>query len=220
VFNARFEFVEFELRGLAISRKTVPIPSDLMGLARDAKTRNLLKSSFKLVAEDSEVSGESVTKFKERIAKRYLITLPNYGTLILRSNKSRFEASVRRLERFVARFQAKVKTRLQEEMNRNRGILVNALLPAVYNRHPERWAKLLGPSPSREAVGGLLNSELEEVFGSAQELFGEMKVKLVFKGVTYESLNDPKFLAVATKAIPSLKLYEEYDAARASDGGK
>lgn len=37
VFNARFEFVEFELRGVAIARKKVAIPSDLLGLAREPK---------------------------------------------------------------------------------------------------------------------------------------------------------------------------------------
>jgi hypothetical protein len=53
-------------------------------------------------------------------------------------------------------------------------------------------------------------------FGSAEKLFREMEVKLVFKGVTYESLNDPDFVNVAREKIPSLELlHEEYDAARA-----
>ena len=44
VFNARIEFVEFELRGLSISRKTVQIPSDLLGLAKEPKAQKLLHS--------------------------------------------------------------------------------------------------------------------------------------------------------------------------------
>ena len=40
VFNSRFEFVEFELHGLSLSRKRVPIPSDLMGLAKDPRHRS------------------------------------------------------------------------------------------------------------------------------------------------------------------------------------
>jgi hypothetical protein len=35
VFNAAFEFVEFEMTGTNIGRKTIPIPAELMGLARD-----------------------------------------------------------------------------------------------------------------------------------------------------------------------------------------
>jgi hypothetical protein len=44
-----------------------------------------------------------------------------------------------------------------------------------------------------------------------------MKVGLLFKGVTYESLNDPKFIDAAKKVMPHLEsLHDEYDAAKAS----
>lgn len=217
VFNSQIEFVEFELKGLSISRKTVPIPSDLMGLSRDAKTQDLLRSTFKLVGEDSEVSGKRVTQLKQYIVGHFLIVLPGYGTVILRSKKPQFEAAVRTLRRFVARFQKKVRSKLQKEIDGNRTILVNALMPSVCARPPERWMKLLEPAPSRQALQELLDTELKKAFGSADDLFEDMKVKLLFKGVTYESLNDPKFIEIATGAIPSLKfLHEEYDAARAS----
>jgi hypothetical protein len=56
-----------------------------------------------------------------------------------------------------------------------------------------------------------------EAFGSAEKLFREMEVKLVFKGVTRESLNDPDFVNVAREKIPSLDLlHEEYVAATAA----
>jgi hypothetical protein len=217
VFNSQLEFVEFKLEGLSISRRTVPIPSDLMGLARDPKTQKLLHSTFKLVSEGSSVSGEGVTKLKEHIAKRFLILLPGYGTVILRSNKARFEASVWTLKRFISRFQKRVKTNLQLEVDKNRAILANALAPAVCAKPPERWHKLLGPTATKESVRELLDQELNSAFGSADELIGEMKVRLIFKGVTYESLTDPRFLETARKLIPSLKfLHEEYDAARAT----
>jgi hypothetical protein len=58
VFNARFEFVEFELHGLFLARKRVPIPSDLMGLAKEPKAQKLLRSSFQLIDENSEISGD------------------------------------------------------------------------------------------------------------------------------------------------------------------
>ena len=70
VFNARFEFVEFELRGLQLSRKRVPIPSDLMGLAKDPKAQKLLRSSFQLIGEDAELSGDRVTRLKQFIVER------------------------------------------------------------------------------------------------------------------------------------------------------
>jgi hypothetical protein len=42
-----------------------------------------------------------------------------------------------------------------------------------------------------------------------------MEVKAIFKGVTYESLNDPDFIRIASEEIPSLDLlHDEYDAAK------
>jgi hypothetical protein len=76
VFNARFEFVEFELHGLSLSRKRVPIPSDLMGLAKDSNAQRLLRSSFQLIDENSDVSVDRVTSLKQFIVKKYLINLP------------------------------------------------------------------------------------------------------------------------------------------------
>jgi len=216
VFNARFEFVDFELRGLSISRKTVRIPSDLIGLAKEPKAQKLLRSSFQLIDENSELSGERVNKLKQFIAKKYLIVLPGFGTVILRSNKENFQAAVRALERYVHRFQRLLKKKLQAAIDSNREILVSALLLGLVGKPPGRWNRFLGNGSNKDAVERLLRGELTEAFGSVEDLFHEMKVKAVFKAVTYESLSDPEFIRIAREAIPSLDcLHEEFDAARA-----
>jgi hypothetical protein len=131
VFNARFEFVEFELRGLSLSRKRVPIPSDLMGLAKDPKAQKLLRSSFQLIGEDAELSGNRVTRLKQFIVKNNLINLTGYGTVILRTNKERFQLAVKALEQYVHRFQLRLKKKLQQAIDSNRETLIAALLPNV-----------------------------------------------------------------------------------------
>jgi hypothetical protein len=216
VFNARFEFVEFELRGLAIARRKVPIPSDLTGLARDPKAQKLLHSSFQLVDENTEVSGERVTKLKQFIATKYLVKLPGYGNVVLRTEKEVFEAAVKALEKYVKRFQRQVKKKLQAAIDNNRKVLAAALLPSVEANPPMRWMKFLGPPPDRnQMVARMLDRELQEAFGSVDDLIADMKVQKVFKGVTYESLCDAEFRRVALEAIPSLaELHEEYDAAK------
>jgi hypothetical protein len=216
VFNARIEFVEFELRGLAISRKTVQIPSDLLGLAKEPRAQKLLRSSFQLIEENSELSGERVNKLKQFIAKKYLIGLPGYGNVVLRSNKEDFQTAVKALERYVRRFQRLLKKKLQAAIDANRDVLVSALLPGTLASPPARWLRFLGNGDRRTQVERLLRGELGDAFGSSEKLFREMEVKLVFKGVTYESLSDPEFVRVAREKIRSLDfLHEEYDAARA-----
>lgn len=215
VFNTRFEFVEFELRGCFLSRRTVPIPSDLMGLAKDAKTQKLLRSSFRLVDKDSEFSGERVMRLKQWIADRYLIPLPGYGTVVLRANKEDFETAVKTLRRYVRRFQRQVEARLQKTIDANREALLTALAPAVIASPPSRWLKWLGKAPKEHVIRAMLDDELAERFGSAHQIVGQMEVSVVYKGVTYESLTDPKFIEVARRRIPRLEpLHEEFDAAR------
>ncbi len=219
VFNALFEFVEFELKGFSISRKTVPISSDLMGLA-DSKTQKLFRSTFRLVGEDSEISGVRVAKLKEWIVKRYLIVLPGYGTVLLRSKKAGFEAAVTALRHYVSRFQKRVHKKLEAEMEINRSDLLGALIPAVSKKPPARWKRDLGPQPSEEDVRALLDTELKSAFGSVADIFQEMKVNVAYKGVTYELLMDPDFIKKAQAKMPGLKvLHEEFDAAQASEPG-
>jgi hypothetical protein len=216
VFNARFEFVEFELHGLYLSRKQVRIPSDLLGLAKQPQAQKLLRSSFQLIDDKSEISGERVTRLKQFITKKYLINLPGHGTVILRSNKTDFQVSVRALERYVHRFQRRLKKQLQVAIEGNRKVLTSALLPTVIRNPPARWNRFLGEPPRDQVIERMLQKELTGAFGRSEDLFADMKVKAIFKGVTYESLNDPEFMRIASEEIPSLdELHEEFDAAKA-----
>jgi hypothetical protein len=218
VFNAQFQFVEFELSGLLISRMRAPIPSDLMGLAKDQETQRLLHSTFKLVRDDSKVSGEKIFKLKKTIAEKYLVALKGYGVVCLRVNKEAFLKEVDDLRNQIKQFRNEIENQLQAEMDANRARLVKALLPAVCSSPPERWTKFIGPKPSKSAVKDHLLNELNKCFGTAKGLIKEMKANVIFKDVTYESLSDANFIEIAREAIPSLKaLHEEYAAAKARE---
>ena len=116
VFNAAFEFVEFKLEGCAIERKTVRIPADLIGLGKDPRTQNMLRSTFRLINEDDEwLSGKKVMKLKEFISEKFLVNLPKYGNVVLRTNKSDFEKAIDSLKRYVERFQERAKKKLQTD---------------------------------------------------------------------------------------------------------
>ena len=63
----------------------------------------------------------------------------------------------------------------------------------------------------------MLDRDLTAAFGTVDDLISNMGLKVVFKGVTYESLSDPEFQRVAQEAIPAFaELHTEYDAAKAS----
>jgi hypothetical protein len=217
VFNAAFEFVEFKLEGCSIARKTVRLPSDLVVAARDQQTRNRVNSNFHLIDKNNRrLSGERVLNLKEFVSRKFLVNLPNYGNVVLRTNKSDFEGAVKTLIHYVERFQKRVKKELQAAIDESRKSLVEALLPAVKINPPSRSIKHIGGNPNEEAVRGWLDAELAYIFGDAGQHISEMKVSVLFKGVTYESLNDPNFIETAKKHLPTLKkLHDEFDTAKA-----
>jgi hypothetical protein len=190
-----------------------------MGFAKDPKTQKLLHSSFQLLEKDAALSGVSVTNLRKAIAKRYLKVLPNYGTVVLRRDKARLQRAVKGLGWYIRGFARRQKERVQAAIDENREVVVTALLPSVIASPPKRWRWALGNSPSNEEIRRLLCDELAKAFGSAEDVFQDMKVSLVFKGITYECLSDPEFIEVAHKNIPHLKfMHEEFDAAKGETG--
>lgn len=214
VFNAYFEFVDFELRGLQVQRRTAPIPSDLMGLAKDESTQRKLQASFRLIDETHDLSGKEFQDRKKLLVQNYLTSLPGFGNVILRTKKEKFEEEVEALRRDVDAFKSKVQADLQTAMDSSRNSLTTALLPAVKAMPPKRWHKHFEGQLDDALASRLLGVDLHKAFRSAEELVKEMKVKVVFKGVTYELLCDEHFTEIARDRLPALaELHDEYDAA-------
>ncbi len=219
VFNAAFEFVEFELLGTFIDRKTVPIPSHLSGVA-DEKTREQLRTSFTILPPDHKLSGEHLARDKDLIAKKFLRTIKSYGTVVLRSRKDAFEKEVQALRTTVEAFGHKIRDELQAAMDKTRENLTKAMLPLVRRTPPKKWLRSDGSKPDAETLRQFLEEDLRRAFGTADKLVKRMEVRLVFKGVTYESLTNDGFIKAAREAIPELKtMYEEFDAAKAGQIG-
>ncbi|MEN9581945.1 MAG: hypothetical protein RJA70_4954, partial [Pseudomonadota bacterium] len=223
VFNAKLEFVEFELEGCFISRHTVTIPPELVGMAKmDPKTRDKLRSSFRLLEESDildakkKISEKALRDECQRIRKIFLRPVSGYGTLMLRANKDTFEKEVRWFRTKVDAFQTALREKLTGIYDDNAKRLTKALLPSVLKRPPEEWIGALGINPERKEVERMLHHTLLDAFGDPEALLKEMRVNLNFKGVTYGTLNDAKFIKGASDQFPNLKLHEEYDAARGS----
>lgn len=215
VFNAYFEFVEFSLKHTALHKAAVSLPKEIAKLTGDTQLDDLMKHSIELVRDDPTISGRSLGWLRARIADGYLITLPGYGTVVLRKLKDGFEKQVKRLCRCVDIFCERVDKRIDKVTDRTRERLVERILPQVKKNPPDRWYKHLGPSPMEHDVREMLDVELRGVFDKKLASVQRMHVKCLFKGVTYEMLNDPKFIKLARRKLPGLReFYAEFDAAK------
>jgi len=223
VFNAKLEFVEFELEGCFISRHTVTIPTELVGMAKmDQKTRDKLRSSFRLLEESDildpkkKISEKTLRDECQRIRRKFLRSVTGYGTLMLRANKDSFEKEVQGLREKVEAFQIALREKLKGIYDDNSKRLTKALLPSVVKNPPEEWTGALGINPEQKEIEEMLHHTLLQAFGDPEALLKEMRVNLNFKGVTYGTLVDAKFIEIASAVFPNLKLHDEYDATRGS----
>ena len=108
------------------------LPKSLMASVRDKGTRDRITAAFKLVANDSKVSGAKIRKKAAAIRKRFLHHHPTYGGLILKTNRAALEAEIGELEIFIEahkqtvlkRFANDAKKSLEELVRRFGAILL------------------------------------------------------------------------------------------------
>jgi hypothetical protein len=217
VFNAAFQFVEFSVKGTQIHRRKVRIPSYLLGVT-DARMRRELTTALQIVPEHHELSGDALKCKRNRIEKRWLKVVPGYGYAVLRSNKAAFVRDVEDLKAEVRKFRSMVEAKLQVELTQRVEQLTDALLPRLNESPPAEWIVPDDAGRRNEAIRRSLQEDLLRALGTVGEYAGDMTVKLIFRDVTYESLNDPEFREAATKAFPQLqqRLHEQFDAAPAA----
>ncbi len=216
VFNSLIEFVEFELTGTMLERHKASLPAELMGMADDETTRDLIDAQFRLIDKDSKISGAKLEGIKRKIMDEFLTTLPKYGHVILRAKKPAFEGRIETFKTEVEQFASEVHQALAAEMEANRKRIVEVLLPSVKRFAPAEWRKQSSDPLSDDQLRRLLDRALSKAFGGAEKHIRAMRVRVVFKGVTFESLTDPEFIKVARDRLPALdELHREFTAVQA-----
>ena len=217
VFNAQVEFVEMSLTGTHVRRHTVQLPPELVFAARDAETQRRVQASFKVVGEDSALAKEAkaIADKVTALRKGYLRSAEPLGSIMLRARRGDFMAIVGTVRAEVDAFRVSAEARLQKEIDRSRQKLVDALLPAVKQAPPEKLRAQVSGKVTNDIAKAYLADRLATVFPAAATLIDEMRLDVVFKGVTYEMLKDDAFRKAVNAAFPYEKfdLLEEFQAA-------
>jgi hypothetical protein len=221
VFNSALEYVEMSLKNCQIQRYTVTLPSELLGLVEEDKMRERLHSTVRLIDGGSELSGKHLTEKKNVILKKFTRQLGKpFGSVILRSRKEEFLKEVEKLQDEVKKYQDNVRNKLQKELDETRDKLIDMLSPIVLERPTDSLrSQVPTDKPTLDQVKRYLQGEIECLLPRLENLIDEMKLEVNFKGITYETLNNPDFVDAVKaefKAIDWDKPFHEYDAAPAT----
>lgn len=210
VFNSQIEFVEFGLEKIQLQRQEIPIPSEVMGLA--AKN---IHGLFRLNPGDDLIAKkDELEKLKHELDKKFTRPARGFGgSLIRRVDKDEFLGEVKKLEAELEKFRTIVRAQFQAIADKNRQELISNLLPALKRSSPKDCLPFLTAKDGDARLLKWLQLQLDKPFAKVAKVADEMRVSYRFKGVTFECLKDPEFVARAQEAFPDLQLHEEFTAA-------
>lgn len=212
IFNSRFEFVELKIEGAAIERIEINLPVELLGLAQNPDVESHLHARYRLLDATSELSSERIRTARKHLVDCHLTVLPGYGQIVLRKDKEQLLQGIKQLKAEMQKFSEAIRSRLQTEIDQNCEALFSALVPSVLREPPRDWLEQPMLFDQEERIQAILRGKLQAAFGTADRWIKRMSVTVIFRGVTYEMLKDPKFVEIAKAALPGI-LHDEYDAA-------
>ena len=218
VFSAHIQFIEFEVRGAQIQNQTVSLPTTLLSSIRDESTRNRISAAFKLVKPDSKVAGTEIKDKAAEIRKTFIRPHPQYGGVILKSNRAALEAEIDVLETLIEKHKEVVTQRFETDARKSIEELVKAFWRDIARDPPKDLRyQIKGEKPTTEEAKDYLRDVLTKAFPKAEDINAGMKITKVVKDVTWTTLNSGDFIEWLTKQFPHRKdLKEPFDLYRAA----
>lgn len=220
VFNAYVEFIELNLTGLKMNCHTVELPQDIILALGDEETVKRLRTSFKLLDENSTVSKktEEIEEKVKKLRKRFIRPLGKIGAITLRSKRNDVDSMIQEIQNDIDKFRLTVVASLQKDIDKSRNKLVEGLIPAMKKKPPQELLDQVTGKVTIEDIRHYLMHRLEEVFPTADTVVHDMKLECTRKGVTYETLATVDFQEKVAKAFPMKnweKPFTEFTAAKA-----
>ncbi|MBV5328719.1 MAG: hypothetical protein JZU65_14000 [Chlorobium sp.] len=217
VFEPYLQYVELSLFGAAIQRHRLAIPPNIQKLGGSKDLEGRLRTTFDLIEKSSQLSSKQLENELNEIRTHFTPSLgKDHGRVVLKSAKPHL---VKRLEAFCEQLELhreSVKENLQHHLNLSLQQVIDYYCPRVIDTPPDALLGQLLSKPSKEDACAWLDAELAKVYPSAESLIQEMKIEILFKDVTFETLNREDFLESVIKAFPRIdwdKTYNEFKAA-------
>jgi len=220
----------------------VQVPNDLL-VGNDKTLESRLRNSFALlegkealvvqIADADPKTGEprlnsqgqpvlidyselQIENERKALLKDYLTPITGHGQLISKARRAAFDIRIEWFKARIDSYKKAVEERLNEALRKSVSDLTEALLPTVLKSPPDRLLKnVLSRSPSEDEIRCALETELHAAFNNGERFF-QPAVKVVFKDLTYETIQDKKFrdqVEAAFQGVTAKDLFEEFDAA-------
>jgi hypothetical protein len=241
VFSYALQFVEFKVLNYMLSSKNVHLEPEWLGLDDRELTRRITnqfklfdrKEAFtiKIPSIDDEgkvirggngrilsekITERDITRMARRL-REFLVPVGDYGNVIAKKRVSDFEQEVEVFRKKVAFYKRGTNREISKKVEDIKKRLIQELAPGLLETPPRLWLRsTLDGKLTSDQINKRLSDALDGVFKGIGDSF-DPKVLIVYKDVTYTTIQDPGFKAKLEKFYGKdsiTKLLDEYNAAR------
>lgn len=134
IINSRFQFVEIEFKGSKLSHRKFSLSAIDMGIDSE-QAHNNLSGVWKIVDSEIDKETDSLEKRLKEIKRKYLKSLPGFGSIIFNQDRQNFDEEIKNLKKAVEdnlkNLESKVESLLNESKNRLRTLMISS-----YEKNP------------------------------------------------------------------------------------
>jgi hypothetical protein len=219
VFQPYLQYVELEVQGCNIGRRTIQVPEAVLPITQRDQLDTKLKSSLTLFGRGVEEAFFPVHNRVKRIRKTLIRSLGEpYGNVILRADRVQLDKEIQATQDELTKLKTQVSAGLNAKLKSSMENLIKVCIPIVQNNPPEAL-QMYGGELTEARIGEFISGYLEGIWPTAEELFEEMKLTCVIREFTFDTLDSKDFLARLKKAFPKRDWDKPYDAAMAVTAG-
>jgi hypothetical protein len=218
VYSSYLQYVELGLRGAAVHRRRLAMPSSILRLGMSKEIEGRLRTTFDLIEKSSSLTSGELESDLKRIRNDFTGSLgEDHGRVMLKCAKVKMLERLSTLRKNLDEHARNVASELQSQLDETKAQIVAYYLTLVMKQLPDAMYGPSGLNQPRESAARIWRrEELARVFPTAESLVGAMQLKVRFKDITYETLKAPGFLDKIKTLFPFVdwkKAHEEFRAA-------
>lgn len=209
IFTSRVQYVEFSVSNYQLTTRQIPLPPELVDVADDDLKKRITsrirapfdgigKLEIKLDSDEKsetiQVDDEWFKKERKRIEDEYTFQINNFGRVILYSDRVALDKDISRFQTVIKKYQAALRKKLSDSRAAFETRIVGEFAPKWEQKPPRRFSRW-GIEPTPQNIKAELKRLAQEIFESGIS-FDDPKVKVLYKNVAPENIQDPAFLEV------------------------
>ena len=224
VFSTYFQYVEISFSGVRIQQRRIRIPQELFAANTTEVLKDKLRTTFDMIEKDKLYQLKDLEIKLKRTRDIFTHILDKRSRVILKEKKPEFEEEINQIKEELTEYRENLVQELDTELNESKQQILDYFVPILKENPTKEMTSSLPNEYDDEAIKLWVERIILGTFPKANELCQKMNLEVVYKDITFETLNDEDFIRKIKKGFPyhdwDKKLYDVYLAAKEKEDSK